>query len=365
VPVELSSIYFPLRSNAKTLLAGAPAAAVRRRIKVASLLHDTVLEEDGVWQAHAGPDGSNTMWIAEDPSGRNDWQRATARAAAVGKEFSLLARPSDASADTPYQTMVQSEVELSWWATYLPLKRELPKCYDWMEFVHVPDHPTISSLSRSWTWEDEKDAHLQSEIPTSFVRRLIVNGANHDLATSAALRAAVSMDAYHRKVIRARVARGAAEPVLGHRSLSVAIPRADELPWDDIDDLRKHRDIRFLRDVLRDIEEIAWKSSRSTPAADQEIRREYGRRLADASTRVSGSFTQRVVVGVIGLAAGSFLGPLVALDPMLASTLGSALGVGLDQAQAFISRPRWLVADQAIRNRVEQRRAGEVATRPG
>jgi hypothetical protein len=40
-----SGIFFPLRSNAKSLVAGAPAQSVVARLKLASLLYDRVLVE--------------------------------------------------------------------------------------------------------------------------------------------------------------------------------------------------------------------------------------------------------------------------------------------------------------------------------
>ena len=55
---EQSSIFFPLRSNAKSLLAGAPAQGVVARLKLASLLYDHVLVEDGEYRIQGGPGGA-------------------------------------------------------------------------------------------------------------------------------------------------------------------------------------------------------------------------------------------------------------------------------------------------------------------
>jgi hypothetical protein len=50
-----SALLVPLRSNAHTLLAGAPVAAMRRRLKWASILFDRVYLEAGILHAQAGP----------------------------------------------------------------------------------------------------------------------------------------------------------------------------------------------------------------------------------------------------------------------------------------------------------------------
>jgi hypothetical protein len=42
VPDTESALYVPLRSNAKSLVTGAAIAALRRRLKYASVFHDTL-----------------------------------------------------------------------------------------------------------------------------------------------------------------------------------------------------------------------------------------------------------------------------------------------------------------------------------
>jgi integrase len=57
VPENESVIVVPLQSNASALLAGAPVAALRRRLKFASLFLDRLLLETGIFRVHAGPSG--------------------------------------------------------------------------------------------------------------------------------------------------------------------------------------------------------------------------------------------------------------------------------------------------------------------
>jgi hypothetical protein len=84
VPDTKSAPYVPLRSNAKSLVTGAPIAALRRRLKYASMFHDTLILESGILRMHAGAGnecgaswqvspGRNRLWRAP-PSGAD--QRA-------------------------------------------------------------------------------------------------------------------------------------------------------------------------------------------------------------------------------------------------------------------------------------------------
>jgi hypothetical protein len=67
--------YFPLRSNSHGLVAGAPAAAVLRRIKTAALLGDVIVE-DGFYEMKAGPGGVSATWSPAAPDSEQGWQTA-------------------------------------------------------------------------------------------------------------------------------------------------------------------------------------------------------------------------------------------------------------------------------------------------
>ncbi len=74
----------PLRANASTLLAstllaGAPIAALRRRLKFASLFYDRLLLETGIFRAHAGPTGSSTFIVPPTEQDPPRWQTPAER----------------------------------------------------------------------------------------------------------------------------------------------------------------------------------------------------------------------------------------------------------------------------------------------
>jgi hypothetical protein len=54
VPDAESALYVPLRSNAMSLVTGAPIAALRRRLKYGRLFHDTLILEAGILRMKAG-----------------------------------------------------------------------------------------------------------------------------------------------------------------------------------------------------------------------------------------------------------------------------------------------------------------------
>ena len=59
MPDNGSVLYVPLRSNAKTLITGQPIAALRRRLKYASVFQDQLFLESGVLRMEAGEGGSS------------------------------------------------------------------------------------------------------------------------------------------------------------------------------------------------------------------------------------------------------------------------------------------------------------------
>lgn len=82
VPENESILYVPLRSNAKTLVTGKPIAAVRRRLKYASVFNDQVFLESGVSRMQAGEGGSSSFVIPadEDHHARpNCWRSRSAK----------------------------------------------------------------------------------------------------------------------------------------------------------------------------------------------------------------------------------------------------------------------------------------------
>lgn len=89
MPENESTLVIPLRSNASTLLAGAPVAAFRRRLKYASILFDRLFLEGGVLRLNAGPSLSSSMVEPFNEQEPPRWQTPAARHAAELTPFQL------------------------------------------------------------------------------------------------------------------------------------------------------------------------------------------------------------------------------------------------------------------------------------
>lgn len=73
------SLFVPLRSSAHQLLAGAPAAAMRRKLKYASHVYEHIYVEGGSLHIYAGDGGSSVTSLPEAP----EFQTARARSVAM------------------------------------------------------------------------------------------------------------------------------------------------------------------------------------------------------------------------------------------------------------------------------------------
>lgn len=131
----MADTYFPLCSNASSLVAGSAANAVVRRIKAAALLGD-VLTEEGTYTVNADSTrGSFGSWSSPQSGNNAHWQSARERARHKQTPFGVTAQRE--GAQTPPATPVSGLAEISWRATFTPVKAQLPHAYPWIRFDHV------------------------------------------------------------------------------------------------------------------------------------------------------------------------------------------------------------------------------------
>lgn len=354
-----SRAYFPLRSNAKSLVVGQSLNSVRRRIKLSALLHDEVWIEDGVFIQWAGPTGGFSSWLPSDRQETVRWQTPRERGSSQGQEHSLSMAPEEVAGvpGTNFRTVLRSTATISWRATFEPLKTELPKAYDWIAFGHVNDSELgrLKSVADHWIRADLRDDCLRTMLPEQFVRSAVIKNANLDLAHGSRFAAAVNMEQLHANVARARLERGDARRVLGGVALSIILPSVGNLPWEDVDRVRRHRDIRYLREILRDVEAAALQDASSEPDFERRIYQAFQAKLAHATGRISGSFRQRLLVGAGGMVIGELVGQIAAGVPVVGGIAGVILsegvGLSLDQVLGEYRRPKWLAAYEDIRRR--------------
>lgn len=351
-----SKIYFPLRSNARALITGTPLISVQWRIKIGALLHDTVVLEDGMWETSAGPGGSTAFWhppAEELPKLQTPYERGHAKRQA----FFVQAKSHEGSGQ--WQPIIDSPTDIYWRASFRPLLAHLPKHLPWLKLGNVALTSQGKKVAKDWANLDRQDSQICQQIPEHFVRNLVLKSANHDLVVASGVGAAVSMDSYHAKLIRARLRRGEARPVLGHKALPVLIPHVGDLDWVDIDEIRRMRSLRHLRALLREIEAAAWETATSLEDFEREIRQQYEAKLREANERLSGSLGGRAIMASVSLAAG-FLASIT-LDPILGTLVSGASGLAIDEAGSRVRQPRWLAADTALRHATQRAEASNTS----
>ena len=353
VSVE-SRVLFPLRSNARSLLAGKAASGVRRRIKLAALLSDRLLIEEGVRDISAGSGGSTAFWQpANTPDGAR-WQTTHERKKATGGIASIVAKLSTAPPDQPGRRMLQFSPLIAWRATFEPLKDELTG-YPWVEFDRVDDSGEAKRLVRRLVQVENRDPKLQEILPDSFVRKLVVEHANLDLAQATEFGAAASMDQFYASLIRARAARGEAHAVLGPDALEIVLPDAGTLDWPDIDEWRRHPGVGMYRDVLREIEAAARDSAASLDDLRFRVHREYESWLHKARLEIEGSLGSRLTKAANWLVVGELLPPVLSL-PHIPGLLTAAASFAVDELRARFGKTRWTAADDDLRYRIGRKR---------
>lgn len=335
-------------------------ASVRRRLKVGSILFDTVALESGTYRAQAGPSGSTNSREAFRPDDRPGWQTSRERSAVMGRTFTVAVgiEPSPGVPASTMHPVLASGSQISWAATLAPFSLELPTGCDWIEWVRRPPQvpEQISSQARSWSEIDERNKVLAARFPAHFVRSRIITDTNLDLATAAAAGWMLSADPLHSEVFSSRLGDEDGWQLKGF-ALPFLVPAVGDLPWDAIADIRRQQGMRTLRHVLRDVEAAALEAATSPGDLEATVHRLVERELAKANeaadalgATVAKTITGLVVATGVGFVTTSVTGPLGVIATAGAST---ALGTVLDLRAARKSRraKAWIGALARIKAR--------------
>ena len=346
VPDNESVLLVPLRSNAKTLLTGAPIEAVRRRLKFASLFYDRVLLESGVFRLHAGADGFSAVYEPAKDQEPPRWQTPGRRHAAEGATFAVgIGRgPVNGSSPGTIQSVISSRTSISWEATLDPFAAELPPGTDWIDFTRTRDPVgDVEQLARDWAWEDEHNAALERAIPERFVRNSVIQNADRDLVISVAGRMAASIDPLHAQVAAQRF-RDDENWKLHGFAVPILFPQIGDQPWDVVADLRRDRNMTRFRSILREVEEEATAEAvgGDIEAAAQHAYRQhlsgYPEALETVGAIAHRTLTGFVIGGITGFAVSGIIGPL---GPIAGAALGAATSTIIDVSTVGPPRECW------------------------
>ncbi len=346
-----SGIFFPLRSNAKSLVAGAPAQSVVAGLKLASLLYDRVLVEDGEYRIQGGPGGGSRFWTPPDGEAPRAWQRPSERSREQASNFSLAMKPSTAPADAHAMVVLDSPASVSWRATFEPIKRDLTSGCDWFEFGHADDAQDRGFVLSRRDREVSEDPDVQAVLPEHFVRDLVVKQANRDMLVGAAYGSAVSMDGLHRRILTAQIRNGTAAPAFGPHALTILVPDVRRMTWANIVEIRANRGVRQYRNVLREVEALAWYEASSLDEFENVVHREFERQLIEVVD--AKSLPRRLVRAVVNVAVGELTGLMVTRVPGAGGAVGLAVSV-VEETREWSAR-RWVGAHQGISRRAKPR----------
>lgn len=349
--VDRSRVYFPLRSNAYTLLAGRQIAALRARIKRAALLNDEVILESGTFDVQAGPGGSFSTW--RPPTGKEKWQTPSLRGRLEGSTFTISMKPSAAPADAPAHPIIQSPASIVWIATLEPLKRELPRGLKWLRYGHGVDMPEVAREAGSIFNPDYKDEALAALLPEGFVRTEIIKQFNLDLGMAASIEAAVTFDKRHAAVVQARVARGDADWVLGDRALALIL--SEEPTWEEVNELRRSKGFQDYRAILRDAEAAAMETA-AAGVFDHRLLNEYGDALEKAASKRP-STKAKAAVALLSSGAGFAASIATGGAMLVGEAISFAIGTLGSEVADRLATPSWLSMHRGIRQLPQRRRA--------
>lgn len=345
-----STIFFPLRSNARTLYAGPGVERVRRRLKFASLLYDAVWIEAGLWESIAGPRGAMEGWPPTSEGVR--WQTLRERSASKKNNFQVGFKLSNAPADAPFTGMVNTPVGFHWRATFLPFLNELPPSCDWIAFGEVKENAAHSPAVENWIGRDKGDDRLRRLLREELERNIVIESVNRDLGHGIDFHAAVSVDDWHARVMRARVEREEAAPAFGGGAFEIALPEAGSCSREEIAALRQHRGMTSLRTVLRDCEAAVWELDITNAEMVARVRAEFETALHNADMRLGEGWKGNIVTAATDFIVGTFAATalLGTHENWVAGLIGVATTATGSVLRAKLARPHWTAAVDAIRD---------------
>jgi hypothetical protein len=328
------AVFFPLASNAQSLLSGSAIKTVRSRLKLASLLFDHVLLEAGEMIIQAGPTGASAFRVPVGTKRRTAWQSTRVRGLAQSQPFTLSMAPESSPGVTsgPFHQMVHSQTSICWQPTLEPFAAEFSEDCDWIQFGHPGALPEpFERLKTQWERRDDGNETLNSLIPERFVRSTLIKHVSADLAIGAAAGWDISVDRFHGRVLGARFSK---DDMLRPHSfaLPVLVPHVTNLPWEEVARIRRLKAIERLREVLREVETEAFEGAKTASDLEPALRAAYENKIR----KVSGEVEKLSSVGpymltelLVGAAAGYSTTALAMAGPVVGAAAGASIMGGL------------------------------------
>jgi hypothetical protein len=249
-PEETSGFFFPLRTNVQYFDSPEARMKLDERVKQASLLHDKLVFEGGLYTA--------TVWKREGGGPVFDmWHPPDSL------DLDILAKGDEnfqATGGQPYlkfdnHVFASGEAERQFRAQFhVLLERIGAKKLPWIEVANFQLLPEVDSEIKQIARNDEK--LVGSSIPEAsrFLRDKISYNLNRDLAVSSAVQLPASIDELFSPLVHEKAQRNQS---MGFSALEVAIPNWSTLRWEEVFELRGHPSLIEFRKKMVTVERMA------------------------------------------------------------------------------------------------------------
>jgi hypothetical protein len=247
-----SRFFFPLRTNVDYFRSETHYLDLITRVKQSLLLFDELVFQAGVYWSVVGSKGVVDLIRPFNPMIDKKIKYSDENTA---PHFFLRIRPSDASPDTPFTSLLSSDKEVEYQSQFHYLVDEI-RSYGIEDAIIGQYDITdpVKKLAKEFTKID-KDI-LAYDPGNDFLRDKIIENLNKDLLLMSALDLPASIDGLHAPLLAEKTIQNTTiSPVPGFYSLDTIVPYVGNLAWEEIADLRQEPSLVEFRKRMVQVEE--------------------------------------------------------------------------------------------------------------
>jgi hypothetical protein len=249
--IDQSTFFFPLRTNVEHFRSQERYLGLRERVKQALLLYDRLLFQAGVYLNVAGPVGRFDLMRPFNPKYDSNVEFTDENAA---PEFMVQIRPSNASPETPFTTILKSKLEVEFQSQFHTLFNEISSqgiSDVQIESLNLTDGAV--KIARDISKYDQE--HLEFDQRNPFLQSKLIENLNLDLLLISLMQIPASIDGIHAPLLAQKTeAYGDVSPVSGFYAISTIVPYFGNLSWEQIGELRQEQSLSEFRKRLVEIE---------------------------------------------------------------------------------------------------------------
>lgn len=268
-----SAFFFPLRTNVQYFDSPETRLKLEERVKQASLLHDKLVFEGGLYEATVWKrEGGGPVFDMWYPPGSFDLDilaRGDETFQATGRERYLK---------FDNHVFASGEAERQFRAQFHVLLSRIPaESLPWIEVANLQLDSALDNEIKKVAREDEKLVGSSMPEASRFLRDKISYNLNRDLAVASILQVPASIDQLFSPLVHEKARHSTAE---GFSALEVAIPNWSTLPWDEVFELRDHPSLIEFRKKMVTVERVA-REAVTQDASDSDLKYEIPQIITD------------------------------------------------------------------------------------